>query len=162
MIHKRFCQIQRLLARCQRPLRNVEFEIELSKLEISAGHVRHQSGDAFPGAPHLFASSCARAVSDARRYLPQKSRFQAEDRGHEAVRQSIGWNRTRRRIMQIRAAAGDTHVRKLIRARDAHLRLRFQNAGCSDTHIVMLLERGANQLLQLRVLENIPPFLLAE
>ena len=115
-----------------------------------------------PGAPIRWPANCARAASVARRYLPQKSRSQAADRGHAADGQTIGWNRARRRIVQTGAAATATHVWELIRARDAHLRLRFENAGRRDAHIVILLERGANQLLQLLVLKNIPPLLVAE
>ena len=50
----------------------------------------------------------------------------------------------------------------MIRACNSELRLRLQDARRRDAHVVILLERGANQLLQLLVLENFPPLLVSE
>jgi hypothetical protein len=50
----------------------------------------------------------------------------------------------------------------LVRARNAKLRLRLKKPACSYSQVVVLFNRDANQLLQLRILEYFPPFLIAE
>src|SRR4029077_7708492 len=52
--------------------------------------------------------------------------------------------------------------RQLVGARDAHLRLSFQDSCCRDTNVVVLLQSGADQVLELLVLKYLPPFLVSE
>src|SRR6202011_3110194 len=54
------------------------------------------------------------------------------------------------------------HSRELIRTRDSQLCPRFQDSGCSNANIVILLQRGANHAFQFLVLEDFPPFLIAK
>ena len=113
---------------------------------------------------HWLASNCARAALVALRYCPQKSKF------HDAPRPS--WPRCdderaqaaelRRRITLRRITAGAVERRELLRARDTELRLRFHDALRGNADIVVLLERCADQLLQLRIAKNLPPLLVAD
>ena len=71
-------------------------------------------------------------------------------------------NRAGRRIAQAGARPRNVHGRILIRPRNSELLLSLEHMFGCDTHIVILLKRGANQLLQLLVLKNFPPLLVAE
>ena len=85
------------------------------------------------------------------------------DKIHLAAFASIG--RERARDFRIALAEGlgpGARHRKLVGARDSELRLRLENARGGDSHVVVLLQRRANQLLQHRVLENLPPLFVAQ
>jgi hypothetical protein len=50
----------------------------------------------------------------------------------------------------------------LVGARDPELSSSLLNARRSDAHIVVVLERRADQALQRRILKNFRPFLIAQ
>jgi len=50
----------------------------------------------------------------------------------------------------------------LIRPRDPELRLRLEHAGRGHQDVLIALERGVEQVLQLLVLEDLPPSGVAE
>src|SRR5258708_2522447 len=52
--------------------------------------------------------------------------------------------------------------RKLVCARDANLRLRFEYPGCRNANVIVLLKGGFDQILQDRILECFPPLLVTE
>jgi len=66
-----------------------------------------------------------------------------------------------RRTLVDRLSSG-TNRRQPVGARDAHLRLGFQDSRCRNANVVVLLEGSVDQVLKLLVLEDVPPFLVAE
>src|SRR5258706_10847074 len=66
------------------------------------------------------------------------------------------------RIAFIDSLSAPADRRQLVGARDTELRLRLQDSRCRDANIVILLESGVDQVLQLFVLKDLPPFLVSE
>src|SRR5262249_15162532 len=54
------------------------------------------------------------------------------------------------------------NLRKLIGAGDSQPRLGLKNPRCRDAHIVILLQRSLDQLLQFFIAENRPPLLITK
>src|SRR5207245_1425970 len=75
--------------------------------------------------------------------------------------QAAGTARRLRRALA-RGLGGAREPGELVRARHAELRLGLQDAGGRDARVPVLLEGGRDELPQLLVLEDLPPFLLAE
>jgi hypothetical protein len=76
--------------------------------------------------------------------------------------ESVGGYGPYRGIALPRAGAGDVYSGQLVRARQPDLGLRLEDTRRRDPHVIILLERRANQFLQLLILENFPPLLFAE
>ena len=115
-------------------------------------------------------SRLARAASVARRSLPQMS-ISNESSRSDAVpklrfcegRNAAGKRRraVAREAIDLHAAAG-AEIGELIRARDAQAGARLFHARHGVAQIVVLLQRRADQLLQLLVFENLEPFQVGE
>ena len=158
-------QLQRFLARLQSTLRDLERVVELAQREVGGGHVADQRGDdglaVFLRAQQVRARRFGRAPQpapdvDFKRQQLQRGRSEiAILRGQKLRRYRRG--AVAREAIDLHAAAG-AEIRKLIRARDSKAGARLFDARDGIAQIVVPLQRRANQLLQLFVLEDFEPF----
>ena len=90
-------QLQRSCRDARRAFGNLQLKIQLAKLEIVEWQHRRPVSRSPAFCAHSLASRVARADSVARRYLPQKSRFQAADAVNLPLRTSVCWESDRAR-----------------------------------------------------------------
>ena len=155
-------EVQGVLARGQRVARDLQREVELTDLEIGAGNARdhrieHRALSPFGGEP---VGPCRLGLTAI--FAPE---IEVPD-GRQTDLRGVGIvGRKHRGDLGVALGEGfGTGIdrRKLIRARDAELRLRLQHARGRDAHIVILSQRRAEQLLQHRVVKYFRPLLRPE
>src|SRR5579859_502388 len=161
MIDQDFCQSQRFFPRIQSALGDFEFQVQSAKLKIGARHIGDQGYHHFLLSRFGRKQICTRRLSGSPEFPPK-----IELPGCGEIYLSRAAFESGEKLASGLAIVGDsraaTDARKLVRARDAELRSRFQNPGSRYAHVVILLQRAANQSAKLLVLENFPPFLITE
>ncbi len=156
-------EAQRLTPRCQRARRHVELPIERPHFEIGARHLADEAGRHRAPAPFAGDQASPRRFGGAAELAP-KVNLPYDACGQleviDLVRIEREGDGALRRAGARRTGAGIDGW-KLVRTGGAQLRPRLQDARRRDAHVEVLLQRGPNQFLQLLVLEQVPPCLIA-
>src|SRR5438309_5098828 len=160
-------EFEGLPTRAERALGDLELQVELPKLKIRAGHVGDERGQDRLPAP--LARQQARAGAFGRPAepapeveFPRQRQTPLEKVGLERRKGHAAGAARRLRCALPRGLGGAREPRELVRARHAELRPGLEHAGGRDARVPVLLEGGRDELPQLLVLEDLPPFLLAE
>ena len=115
-------QLERVAARTQRALGNLQFEIELAKLKVGGCQVGDQSRRDFLLRPLVGQQIRSRRFRCAAVFSPEVQ-IPGCGRGDFSLRDLVGRNRPERGILHARDVAACAHGRKLVGARDSELRL---------------------------------------
>src|SRR5581483_2756207 len=131
---------QRFPPRRQRVLRNRQFQVEFTHLEIRNRDVRHQRADHLLPVPLRGEKICSRRlrsapVSPPKIHIPGKQGLQLEIAESES-----------RQPLRCKSRPGG-YSRKLVRPRHANLSLRLQNTARGNLYIVIVLQPSSNQVL---------------
>ena len=154
-----FRELQRFLPGRQRASGDLELEVERLEVVVAARHLRHETGEHRAAAPLARQNLGACAFVGAAVLAP-------EIRDPRCGRVDlVNGERGERLIAQPEAALVlclrfGIHLGKLVGARDAVLGARLKHPGRRDTHVEVLLDRGAEQRLQLGVLKDLRPLQL--
>src|SRR6202040_3770888 len=137
--------------------RDLELEIKLQKRKIGAGNIAHQ------GQSDGALGVLGRQQLGARRFCGAPQPAEEVQLECSIGRQS---QKVKLRLKGILFSPSEISVslylRKKVGSRDDNLRSRGIDAFRRDLHVVILLQRCANQLLQLRILEDLPPRKICE
>ena len=151
-------QLQRLLARRQRPPRDLELQVERAQPEVGVGDLADDRRRAPRGAPTRWRAA---APAPPRWRGGTGPRNRAPRRALPPTPQRRGGARRRRSLLprSVPPPAWTLGVdgRILVGARDAELRLRLQHPRGREPHVVVLRQRRPHERLQLLVLEHVPP-----
>ena len=156
-------ELHGLASRLDRVTRDLEPEVGVAQLEVGPGHVRDQRGTA--GAAPLRAQKSAFCASEARRMRPKKSsptthRRRRVDRGLGPRPDAVSLRRVDQAAGVEAQKAGRrrrVQLRPEVRLREAVAGARLLDALDGDLQVLVLDERDAHELLQLRVVEELPP-----
>ena len=154
-------QLQRVAARVEGPFRDFQLEIQLAELEISGRQVRYESGRHFFLSPLIGEKICSGSFGGAA-ILSPKIEVIGGGRSQLSLRDFISRDRTDLWALLAGDVAAGAQRRKLIGASDSELRLSLQDSRRCDANVIVILERGANQALKLRILEDLPPLLVSQ
>jgi hypothetical protein len=148
--------LQRVAARVKGPFRNFQLEIQLPELEISGREVRYERGR------HFFLSPIIGEESGSGRFrgaaiLSPKIEVIGGGRRQLSLCDFVSGDGTDLRILLASDVSTRAERWKLIGASDSELCLSLQNSRRCDANIIVILKRGANQALKLRILEDFPP-----
>jgi hypothetical protein len=135
---------------------DLQLEIEIAKQKVIACHITHErqrygllrvlsSQHLSPG---RFGGA---AIASEEVHLKDRISGKRENVGLNVL---VGLTAAEIRV--------DRDLRKLIRARDANLRSGSNDALDGKLQIVILLQRRADQVLQLRIVEHLPPWQIGE
>ena len=161
MLFQRLGQIQRILPRGQRAFGDFELPIQLAKLEVGTRHVGDQSGNHCALRPLIRKQSGARGFRCAAIAAPEVHIPRSACRNFSECN-FIRGDRTDCGVAHATDVAAASQRGELVGASDAQLRLRLQNTGGRDAHVVIIFQRGTNQALKFLVLENFPPLLVSD
>ena len=165
----RLRQVERLLARFQRSVGNLQLIVQLAQRQVSGGHIADQRGDhglavflraqkirtrGFGGAAQL-----APEIHFEREQVERRRSEIAILRGQE--RRGHGRGAVAREAVEFNAAAG-AELWKLIGPRNSQTGARVFHARHRVAKIVVLRQRRADQGLQLFVLEELKPFQIGD
>ncbi len=136
-------------------------QIERTKLEVGCGNITHQCAN-----NRLVRPFCRQQISPGcfggAAVLPPKIEFPGQREIQLICARFVLTEKFRLRIAFIHGQGFATDGWQLVGTRDAQLRLGFEDSRCRNANIVILPESGVDQVLQLLVLKDLPPFLVSE
>ena len=155
-------ELQRLLPGGECALRDFHLQIQRAQLEVAACDVQDEGVHDLALRPLAGQQLRARSLGGAAILSPEVE-VPGGGKPDLAKMRNEGAQpaELRRGILLGGVSAAAVDRGELRRARDAELRLRLQDALRGDAHIVILLERGADQILQLWIAKDLPPLLVA-
>ncbi len=154
-------QPQRLFARRQRPLRNLELEVEGAKIVVEGSNLADECrGDGAPS-PLAGGDLCARGLAGAAELAPEVElpREGAAQLHQARERQPLAVDDRPLRALHVRLAG---HRRISVGASNSVLRRCLLDARRGNPQVVVLLERRIDQLPQDLIVEYGRPCLVAD